>query len=149
VSGRRALTALLSTVALAAAGCASSSLSSAQLRTGATKACDLARQRLSAIPTPATPSQGKAFLSAGISALGPEVTALERLHPDGSAGQQYERAVSAAAVQLAALQSSLKGLKAGNDPVVAIKTLQQQLAPLERQAADAWDALGIPACNNP
>jgi hypothetical protein len=44
------------------------------------------------------------------------------------------------------LQSSLKGLKAGNDPIVAVKTLQTQLAPLEKQAGAAWRALGVPEC---
>jgi hypothetical protein len=29
---------------------------------------------------------------------------------------------------------------------VAVKTLQAQLAPLEKQADAAWRALGVPAC---
>jgi hypothetical protein len=44
------------------------------------------------------------------------------------------------------LQSSLKGLQAGNDPIVAVKTLQVQLAPLETKARAAWRALGVPGC---
>ena len=48
--------------------------------------------------------------------------------------------------ELAALRSSLKGLRAGNDPVVAIKTLQQQLIALEQRANGAWRTLKVPAC---
>ena len=61
-------------------------------------------------------------------------------------GEQFSRARTATEQELKALQSSLKGLKAGNDPVVAIKTLQAQLVPLEKRASAAWLALKIPAC---
>jgi hypothetical protein len=54
--------------------------------------------------------------------------------------------VEATSAELTALRSTLKGLKAGNDPVVAIKTLQQQLAPAEMKASIAWSALELPAC---
>ena len=139
--------ALALALALAVAGCgASSSLSAHQLRTGATRACTAATQRLDAIPDPRLPSDGAAFLRRGIAALRPELTALAALHPDGERGKQFSRARTATEQELAALQSSLKGLKAGNDPVVAIKTLQAQLVPLERQATAAWLALKIPAC---
>jgi hypothetical protein len=37
-------------------------------------------------------------------------------------------------------------VKAGNDPIVAFKTLQTQLAPLETRARPAWRALGVPGC---
>ena len=58
----------------------------------------------------------------------------------------YRNALNATEQELKALQSTLNGLKAGNDPIVAIKTLQTQLAPLEKQASAAWRALGVPAC---
>jgi hypothetical protein len=133
-------------ISFAAAGCGSSSLSSAQLRSRATQACDLTNRRLGQIPTPQVPGAGAAFLSRGVAALRPELAALERLHAGGAAADPYSRALAASDQELKALQSSLKGLKAGNDPVVAIKTLQQQLAPLEARGIAAWRALGIPAC---
>lgn len=133
-------------LALALAGCATSSLSADQLRAGARPACAAARARLSRIATPAQPSAGTPFLGRGIAALGPELTALDRLHPSGALGADYHTAVTATGQELAALKSTLNGLKAGNDPVVAIKTLQQQLAPLELRAAAAWARLGIPSC---
>jgi hypothetical protein len=134
-------------LALAAAGCGGSgSMSAHHLRTGATRACAVATQRLDDIPTPELPSDGVAFLRRGIAALRPELTALAVLHPDGELGEQFNRARTATDQELKALQSSLKGLKAGDDPVVAVKTLQAQLVPLERRATAAWLALKIPAC---
>jgi hypothetical protein len=134
-------------LALTVAGCGGSSgMSARQLRAGATRACTAATQRLSAVPTPKLPSDGAAFLRGGIAALKPELAALATLHPDGELGKQFDRAQDATRHELAALRSSLKGLKAGNDPTVAIKTLQAQLLPLERQATSAWLALKIPAC---
>jgi hypothetical protein len=145
VTPRRAWASALA--ALAAAGCGgSSSLSAQQLQTGATQACTTATQRLDAIPNPKLPSEGAAFLRRGVAALRPELTALAALHPDGTLGEQFSRARTATEQELAALESSLKGLKAGNDAAVAIKTLQAQLVPLERRATAAWLALKIPAC---
>ncbi|HEY2317264.1 MAG TPA: hypothetical protein VGH67_03120 [Solirubrobacteraceae bacterium] len=133
-------------LALALAGCGgSSSMSAQQLRTKAARACTAATQRLDRIPTPKVPSEGAAFLRRGIAALGPEVAALSTLQP-GDLGTQWGRARAATEQELKALQASLNGLRAGNDPVVAIKTLQAQLAPLETRASTAWLALKIPAC---
>jgi hypothetical protein len=47
---------------------------------------------------------------------------------------------------LALLRSALRGLKAGNDPVVAIKTLQDELGPAEDAAGHAWQEVDVPAC---
>ena len=143
---RRALAPALA-LALTVAGCGgSSSMSARQLRAGATRACTAATQRLKAVPTPKLPSDAPAFLRGGIAAVQPELAELATLHPDGELGKQFDRARRATEHELAALQSSLKGLKAGNDPTVAIKTLQAQLLPLEQQATAAWLALKIPAC---
>jgi hypothetical protein len=150
VTSRRARVAALasaSTLTLALTGCgASSSISAKQLRAEAARACATATQRLDRIPTPHAPSEGAAFLRRGIAALQPQVRSLAALHPDGELGTQFARARTAAEQELRALESSLKGLRAGNDPVVVIKTLQTQLAPLEKRASAAWLALKIPAC---
>jgi hypothetical protein len=138
--------AALAVVALVLAGCGSSSLSADQLRSGATRACNLARKRTDRIPTPTLPSGGGAFLSRGIVALAPELTTLRSLRPPSGMASDYQRALVASENELRALRSALKGLKAGDDPVVAIKTLQQQLAPLESESDGAWQSLGLSAC---
>ena len=82
----------------------------------------------------------------GISALAPELKALARLQPGGDAARIYAGAVTDGREELQALRFTVKGLRAGNDPVVAIKTLQQTLTPPESRADDAWGSLGIEAC---
>ncbi|HEY6524815.1 MAG TPA: hypothetical protein VIY10_13645 [Solirubrobacteraceae bacterium] len=146
MSVRRACAAAL-VLALAAAGCGGSSSTSArQLRAGVARVCTVAAQRLNRIPTPQVPSEGAAFLRGGIAALMPELAALSAMHPGGELEVHFRTARTATEQELKVLQSSLKGLKAGNDPIVALKTLQTQLAPLEKRAAEAWRALGVPDC---
>jgi hypothetical protein len=147
MSRRRACAPALA-LALTAAGCGGSStaMSAQAVRTAAARVCAVATQRLNHIPTPQVPSQGASFLRRGIAALGPEVAALSAVRPAGELGLHFSEARSATAGELAVLQSSLKGLKAGDDPIVAIKTLQTQLAPLETRATAAWRAVGVPAC---
>ncbi len=131
-------------LAFALAGCGGSSLSASQLRAPATRICNLAARRTSAIPTPTMPGGGARFLTRGIAALRPELSQLRALSSLGA----YRQALDATAAELAALRSTLRGLRAGNDPVIAIKTLQLKLSPLEVRASEAWRALGIPACVN-
>ena len=142
----RACAALAVIVAVAVSGCGSDSLSAAQLRTAALRACTTAARRLSQIPAPRTPSAAEAFLRRGVSALEPELTALDRLSPGPDLAAHYERARATTHREVDALRSTISGLKAGNDPAVAIKSLQQQLRPLERRAHVAWHAVGVPAC---
>jgi len=135
-------------VAVAVAGCGSGSLSAAQLRSRALRACTEAARRLGRIPAPRTPSGAEAFLRRGVSALEPEMTALGRLSPSPERASAYVQARTATRREVDALRSTIKGLKAGNDPAVAIKTLQQELLPLERHAHAAWHTLGVPACSD-
>lgn len=128
--------------ALALASCGSSGLSASQLRTSATSLCGAAAAREATIGLPEVPSAGQRFLIRGIAVLAPEVTELRELGATGS----FRDAVTATSAELAALRFTLKGLQAGNDPVVAIKTLQQRLLPLEFKANRAWQKLGIGAC---
>jgi hypothetical protein len=139
--------AVVALVALAVAGCGgSNTLSTAQLHDRATQACNLARRRTNRIATPTLPSEGARFLSRGIAAMAPELATLKTLRPPAGVAGDYTRARAASDGEVRALRSALKGLKAGNDPVVSIKTLQQELAPLEAKGDDAWRAAGIPAC---
>jgi len=123
------------------AGCGSG-LSAVQVRNRATQACDHAADRSATIRLPEAPSGGKPFLAEGIAVLAPEIRTLRSLGDHGS----IDVAVSAMQAELVALRSSLRGLRAGNDPVVAIKTLQEQLVGLERRANTAWRTLRVPAC---
>jgi hypothetical protein len=128
--------------ALALTGCGGSSVTASQLRARATRVCNAAGRRLNAIPTPGTPSQGEEFVSRGVSALSRELSGLRAIRGPSS----FRDGLAAKVAELALLRSTVKGLRAGNDPVVAIKTLQQQLEPVEARAAAAWQGLGIPAC---
>lgn len=146
---RRLSLRLLAAALLAAAllaGCGSTALTDTQLRSRAGRICALAARRTDRIATPSLPSQEASFVRRGIAAMTPEVTALRRLSAPGAMADDYRDAVEATSTELTALRSTLKGLKAGNDPVVAIKTLQQQLAPAEMKASIAWSALELPAC---
>ena len=130
------------TAALTLAACGSLSLTPAQVRSRAARVCVNAANRLDAIHAPTATSGAQAFLRRGIAVLEPEVRELRALHSRGPVAA----AVHAIDGELAALHGTLSGLRAGNDPVVAIKTLQPQLAPLELRVNAAWRALRLPAC---
>jgi len=141
---RRALGVLIALsvpAVLMLAGCGGG-LTAAQVRNRATQVCDRAADRSAAIRLPETPSGGPRFLAQGIGVLAPEIRALRSLGDHGP----IQIAVSAMGAELAAMRSSLKGLHAGNDPVVAVKTLQQQLVGPEQRANTAWRTLRVPAC---
>ena len=128
--------------ALAVTGCGSSSLSASQLRDVATRSCTATARALDRIATPSSVAAGQRFLNQGANALSGEVSELRALHATGTFG----RAVQITGAELSELRSTVRGLHAGNDPVVAVKTLQARLGPLEASADQAWRALGIKAC---
>jgi hypothetical protein len=138
--------AALACSALLLGGCGSNSLSGTQLRRKAGRICETAQRASQGIAAPADPSQGQPFLRRGIAALAPQVTALHRLNPPGDLQNEYATALRATDHELALLRSALRGLRAGNDPVVAIKTLEDGLGPAEDAAARAWHELDVPAC---
>jgi hypothetical protein len=82
----------------------------------------------------------------GIAALGPALTSLRALHPPGDMADRYRQATDATAAEVGALRSTLKDLTAGDDPVVAIKSLQARLTRPERRAHTAWQSLAIRSC---
>ena len=144
VAGRRVARAGLGALSVAAlAGCGSSSLSAAQMRSRATKICTAtARPHGQDLDAHVTRSGAVAFLNRGIAAIGQEVVQLRAMHASSTA----KTAVDGTAAELAALRFTLKGLQADNDPVVAIKTLQARLTPIERRTDAAWRSLDVPAC---
>ena len=109
----------------------------------------MAAQRASeSITAPTDPAKGQLFLARGIAALAPQVTALHRLRPSSDLQVQYTTALRATDRELALLRRALHGLQTGNDPVVAIKTLQDELGPAEDGAARAWHEVEVPACTS-
>ena len=131
---------LIAAVALAA--CGNSSLTPAQVRARAGRICINAANHLDAIRAPTAASGAQTFVRRGIAVLAPEVRRLRALQTRGPVAG----AVRALDGELAALRGTLTGLRSGNDPVVAFKTLQRQLAPLELRVNAAWRTLRIPVC---
>jgi hypothetical protein len=129
-------------------GCGAASLSTTELRNQATRVCSAARKQTNLIATPTSPAGGAAFLSQGLAVLGPELAVLRKLRPPRDLAQVYSTAVGAFSQKVAALRETANTLKGGGDPVIAMKTLQQQLAPLESDEDGAWRALEIPSCMN-
>jgi hypothetical protein len=123
-------------------GCGGSSLSPSQLRAVATRSCTLTARQLDRIATPTSVAAGQRFVDEGAHALGREVSELRALHATGTFGE----AVRITGEELAALDFTVHGLRAGNDPVVAIKTLQARLGPLEARGDEIWRSLHIPTC---
>jgi hypothetical protein len=132
--------------ALLLGGCGSSSLSDAQLRLKASRICVIAQRASESIAAPTDPAKGAQFLVRGIAALAPQIAALHRLNPSSDLEGVYATAVGATDHELALLRRALNGLRAGNDPVLAIKTLQDELGPAEDAAGRAWHEVDVPAC---
>jgi len=132
--------------ALLLVGCGSTTLSSKQLRTRATSMCTVAARKAGNIPTPTDPAGGAGFLRRGVAALSPEVAALKRLKPPSDVADVYENSVKGLEQQLSLVSATIQHLRRGQDPVVAMKTLQQRLSPIEASVDGGWRTLGIPAC---
>lgn len=145
-AARTSAAAALACGALLLGGCGSSSLSNRQLRHKAGRICMTAQRSSQSIATPTDPAKGQAFLQRGLAALQPPVSALHRLDASSDLQDVYATALRTTDHELTLLRSALRGLKAGNDPVVAMKTLQDELGPAEDAAGRAWHAVDVPAC---
>jgi hypothetical protein len=133
-------------VALGFAGCGGDTLSSQDLRTKATTVCSAAMKQINLIAMPNSSTGGIAFLRRGAAILRPELTALAMLHPPHAAATTYANSLGGLTQTVSVLDATAAGLTRGDDPAVAFKSLQQQLAPIELQANQGWQALEIPAC---
>jgi hypothetical protein len=138
--------ALTAVLALALAGCGSAPLSTGALRTRAARVCQLASARAQGIPTPTLPVQANTFLKRGVAVLAPELMALIKLRPGAEASPTYTTALQAFRRELAMVKDTAESLRRGGDPVIAVKTLERQLAPLQARENAAWESLQIPAC---
>ena len=132
--------------AVALAGCGSSSLSSSQLHSQATRLCTLAEKRTEAIATPSAPAASAAYLHRGIAVLRPELAALRQLHPPSDVADVYSNTVKTISPKLSYLESTAHRIETGADPVIAMRVLQERIGPLESQENGGWNALELPAC---
>jgi hypothetical protein len=135
-------------MALALAGCGSSSLSDRDLRADATQLCNITRFRTDRIPPPGSPGAGLAYLRKGVSVLAPELRALRRLGPPSDLAKDYDATVAEFAGTVQALRTAVVGLQRSASPVAAYQALERQLAPLVAQENASWQGLQIPACIN-
>jgi hypothetical protein len=135
-------------IALALAGCGTSSPSARQLRAAATRACISASVRTERIATPLLPSGGAGFLRQGLAVLAPELAQLRRLRAPSDLALTYATALRSSASLRALLAAALQSLEHGADPVSTVQALQRRLAPVEAQENAAWRALDVPACLN-
>jgi hypothetical protein len=142
--GPRAMVAGLAALALGACGAAQ--LSSSQLRADATRVCASAAAQADRIIPPTAPAGGAKFLRRGVRVLTPELAALRSLKVPRGASEAYGSALTAFSDELDVLEAGIRELDRGADPVAAIKTVQQRLAPLESRQDAAWQALGLPGC---
>ena len=133
-------------IALAVAGCGTSSPSMSGLRRQTTRICQQALAQSDGIRPPALPSGTAAFLGRGAAALAPELVELRALKPPEDEAGLYSAALAAASRQLTILDGTIHELDRGADPMTVIKTLQRRLAPTESAENAAWRTLGIPAC---
>jgi hypothetical protein len=133
-------------IALGLVGCGASSLSASQLRTGATRICRLSERRTAQIPTPTLASAASRYLRGGILVLTPELTRLRALHPPADVAGPYLAALQATGAEVGALRFARKRLDSGEDPLVAVKSLEQLLRPLEARADRAWSSVGAAPC---
>jgi hypothetical protein len=132
----------------ALAGCGSSTLSARALRTQASGVCTSAVRRGARIAPPRSNSGGTAFLARGITVFRPELEALRKLAPPRGLAVAYRAALADTAQQLDALVASEADLRGGDDPVVAIRQLYDELTAIDARDREAWNAVGAPACSN-
>jgi hypothetical protein len=140
--------ALASVVLLAVAGCGGSSDSMKKLRAQAGRVCTRALDAGALIQPPAIPAATTAFLRRGIAVLRPELAGLRTLRAPSEQAGAYSAALGALDRELAILSETVHDIDRGADPLLAIKTLQRRLAPVEADGDAAWRTLGIPACVN-
>jgi len=141
--------AIAAVAAVAAGGCGGAPPPSLlALRTQATRICLGASRQIGRIATPRSEAGGEAFLRRGIVVLAPERRQLRSLAAPSEAADVYRAGVAALSGELGALREATHALAEQQDPVIAFRTLQQRLTPLESQANDAWQALQIPACTS-
>jgi len=73
---------------------------------------------------------------------------LRALRAPSDVADVYAVSTESFAKKLRYLKDTVRDLAHGEDPVIAMQTLEQDLAPVEKQEDGAWQALQIRACLN-
>jgi hypothetical protein len=133
---------------LLVSGCGGQPLSSSQLATQATRVCQLAAQQTERIPTPSDPAGSVLYLKRGLAVMAPELEQLRKLRPPDDVADVYRVSLTSFSKKLGYMRDTTRDLARGEDPVIAMRTLQQDLAPIENQENGAWQTLQITACLN-
>jgi hypothetical protein len=146
--GARTKTLILPTLlaAVVLAGCGSSSLSNSQLESQVSRICTTTETVTNRIATPGSPAASAEFLERGATALTPELTALQAVHPPNDVADVYGATVGSFQQKIRELHATARAIERGADPIKALQHLQQRLGPLESQENDGWQALQLPAC---
>ncbi|HUO73096.1 MAG TPA: hypothetical protein VMU39_20175 [Solirubrobacteraceae bacterium] len=144
--GSGALAAALTAATLMVSGCGSQALSDGQLATQATRLCQLATLQTDRIPTPTDPSDSALYLQRGIAVMDGELAQLRKLHAPDDVADVYTVSINSFAKKLSYMRDTVHDLAKGEDPVLAVRTLQQDLEPVEAQENGAWRTLQINAC---
>jgi hypothetical protein len=142
----RTVAALAPLLAVLVAGCGSAELSDVQLRKRATELCSTANRQTNRIANPPAPAAASGFLDQGITVFRAELARLRKLRPPSDLASTYNTSVDALTGELSDLQFTARKLRAGQDPVVAIRQLERGLEPLEATENRAWSTLDVPAC---
>lgn len=146
---RAAALALLAILSLGATGCGRKPLSAAEFQVRARSICLAERARSGEVPPPQAPADVPSFVSAAIKLVRPAVDKLGALRAPDKLRPRYETAVELLRRRLGLLDDAAKKLRDGAEPLATVATLQTKLAPLRRQEARQWPALGLPECARP
>ncbi len=144
MSPRGAGLALLASLALA--GCGSVSASVVDLRRDAAAVCRHINHRFRGPTATANEAQDARFLTSGIGPLAAQLQQLRAIAPPRDVADVYHAGLAALGQELVGLRAAVTAIHQGQDPAMAYRALRRQLAPLENQVNDAWQALEIADC---
>ncbi|MGI8580541.1 MAG: hypothetical protein ACR2K9_08375 [Solirubrobacteraceae bacterium] len=146
---RAAAAALLVLMAVGTAGCGRKPLSTPEFQLRARSICLAERARSAQVPRPQAPADVPSFVSAALQLVRPAVDKLGALRAPDELRPRYETAVGLLRRRLGLLDDAAKKLRDGAEPLATVATLQTKLAPLRREGARQWPAIGLPECARP
>jgi hypothetical protein len=138
--------ALLALFVLSTAGCGRKPLSTAEFQVRARSICLAERARSAQVPRPQAPADAPAFVTSALELVRPAVDKLGALRAPDKLRPRFESATGMLRRRLGLLDDAAKKLRDGAEPLSTLAALQGKLAPLRRQEASEWPALGLPEC---
>lgn len=146
---RAAAVVLLAVLSIGAAGCGRKPLSTAEFGVRARSICLAERARSAQVRPPPAPADVPSFVSSALELVRPAVDKLGALRAPDNLRPRFETAVGLLRRRLGLLDDAAKKLRDGAEPLATVAALQTKLAPLRRQEASQWPALGLPECARP